>query len=147
MSDTFGFTFNEIARLLRRSFDSRARAIGITRAQWHTLFVLSRHEGVNQGGLADLMEIEPITACRMIDRLEEAALVERRRDPDDRRAWRIYLTEQARPLLDRLRIIASDVIEDALAGISPEDREQLHDSLAKVRANLSTGETKETVDD
>ncbi len=81
MTETLGFAVTELSRLIRRGFDEHARAIGVTRAQWHTLFMLSRNEGINQGGLADLLEVEPITACRMIDRLEEAGLVERRPDP------------------------------------------------------------------
>ena len=80
--------------------------------------MLSRNEGINQGGLAELLEVEPITLCRMIDRLEEAGLVERRRDPGDRRAWQIYLTEQAGPVLEKVRAIADDLFESALDGIS-----------------------------
>jgi DNA-binding MarR family transcriptional regulator len=92
MSDSLGFLISDVSRLMRRRFDERARLIGVTRAQWRTLTTLSRHEGINQGGMADLLEVEPITLCRMIDRLEEANLVERRRDPGDRRAWLIFLT-------------------------------------------------------
>ena len=73
--------------------------------------VLSRNEGINQGGLAELLEVEPITLCRMVDRLEEAGLVERRRDPADRRAWQLFLTDKSRPLLDELRAIADELID------------------------------------
>ncbi|QIG80047.1 MarR family winged helix-turn-helix transcriptional regulator [Stakelama tenebrarum] len=141
MSDALGFTLKEISRLLRRRFDARARAIGVTRAQWHTLFVLSRNEGTSQGGLAEQMEVEPITACRMIDRLEEAGLVERRRDPADRRVRRIYLTNSARPLIDRLRVIADDVVESALTDIDQAERDQLDRTLAKIRNNLAPRES------
>ncbi|MCW3837526.1 MarR family winged helix-turn-helix transcriptional regulator [Sphingomonas canadensis] len=136
MTDTFGFTLTELSRLMRRGFDLRARAIGVTRAQWHTLFMLSRNEGINQGGLADLLEVEPITLCRMIDRLEEAGLVERRADPADRRAWRIYLTEASHPLLDKLRGLGVEMNEQALAGLSHGERDQLLALLARVRANV-----------
>ena len=106
--DSTGFLITDVSRLLRRSFDERARQIGVTRAQWRALTALRRHEGINQSGLADLIEVEPITLCRMVDRLEEAGHVERRRDPGDRRAWRIFLTDKSRPLLDRLGTIADD---------------------------------------
>ncbi|WP_447410849.1 MarR family transcriptional regulator, partial [Clostridium perfringens] len=77
--------------------------------------------GINQGGLADLLEVEPITLCRMIDRLEEAGLVERRRDPADRRAWQIFLTERARPLLEELGHLAEAMLDSALQGVSPAE--------------------------
>lgn len=136
MSDNLGFLVADVSRLIRRRFDERARAIGATRAQWRTLVVLSRNEGINQGGLAELLEVEPITLCRMIDRLEEAGLVERRRDPGDRRAWRIHLTRTAGPVLERVRTIADGLFADALAGIDRTDRDRLFAALERMRENL-----------
>src|SRR3546814_5681847 len=78
----------------------RTRVIGITGAQWRLLFTVSRNEGQNQGATAELLEVEPITLCRMIDRMEDAGMVERRPDPNDRRAWRLYLTDKSRPLIE-----------------------------------------------
>ena len=137
MSDSIGFVLSDAARLLRRRFDERARAIGVTRAQWRTLTVLSRNEGATQGALADLLEVEPITLCRMIDRLEEAGHVERRRAPADRRAWNIYLTDRSRPLLDQLRVLGEAVFETALAGLDAPGRAALEAALQRIRANLS----------
>jgi len=138
MSDSLGFLISDVSRLMRRRFDERARLIGVTRAQWRTLTTLSRNEGINQGGLADLLEVEPITLCRMIDRLEEAGLVERRRDPADRRAWLIFLTTKARPLLAQLRGLADGMIEDALQGLDDERRAALMGMLGVIRTNLNT---------
>ena len=138
MSDTLGFLISDVSRLMRRRFDERARQIGVTRAQWRTLTMLNRHEGINQGGLADLLEVEPITLCRMIDRLEEAGLVERRRDPADRRAWLIFLTAKAHPLLKQLRSLADGMIENALSGLSQAKRTELTETLGVIRANLNT---------
>ena len=101
MSDSLGFLISDVSRLMRRRFDERARQLGATRAQWRTLTMLSRNEGLNQGALADLLEVEPITLCRMIDRLEESGLVERRRDPADRRAWQLFLTEKSQAVAGR----------------------------------------------
>lgn len=140
MSDTIGFLLSDVARLLRRRFDERARLHGATRAQWKALLMLSRHEGINQGGLADLLEVEPISLCRMVDRLEEAGLVERRRDPADRRAWRIYLTKAATPVLANLRAEADDLTVVALAGLSEAERARLVSSLETIRSNLATPE-------
>jgi DNA-binding MarR family transcriptional regulator len=137
MSEPLGLLIADVSRLMRRRFDDRARVIGLTRAQWRTLVVLSRNEGSNQGKLADLLDVEPITLCRMVDRLEEAGHVERRRDPADRRAWLIYLTEAARPLLDDIRVIADGLFEDALTGLDAAAREQLYGALSVIRTNLS----------
>src|SRR3954469_10310566 len=105
MDDNIGLALKEVTQLMRRRFDERARAKGATRAQWLALKMISHSEGINQGRLADFLEVEPITACRMIDRLEEAGMVERRRDPSDRRAWQLFLTEKSRPVIDDLRIV------------------------------------------
>lgn len=136
MTDSLGFLLADVSRLIRKRFDARARLVGATRAQWKTLVTLARHEGINQGGLADLLEVEPITLCRMIDRLEEAGLVERRRDPTDRRAWRIFLTEQAGPVLTQLRTMADELFEDVLAGITDPDRALVFTALERMRENL-----------
>ena len=136
MSD-LPFLLGDVSRLIRRRFDERARLIGVTRPQWRLLVTLSRGEGVNQGALADQLEVEPITLCRMVDRLEEAGLVERRRDPADRRAWQLYLSDKSRPLLDRLRAIADEVFGQALGEITVAEHDAMHDTLARMRANLA----------
>jgi DNA-binding MarR family transcriptional regulator len=143
MADTLGFLIGDISRLMRRAFDERARTIGVTRPQWRVLTMLSRHEGANQGRLADLLDVEAITLCRMIDRLEEAGLVERRADPSDRRAWRIYLTVKARPILDELRSLADGLIEEVLDGLTGPDRDALTNMLERIRSNLADLEGKE----
>ena len=140
MPDSLGFLLNDIARLMRKRFDIRARRIGVTRAQWHTLSILKRNEGCNQGMLADLLEVEPITVGRMIDRLEDAGLVERRRDPADRRVWRIHLTEKAQPVLIELRGIADTMIDEVMEGVDPEDRVRMHTALKALRTNLLADE-------
>ena len=137
MSDSLGFLVNDVSRLMRKRFDERARLIGVTRAQWRTLFVVSRNEGANQGVLADILEVEPITLCRMIDRLEESDLLERRRDPSDRRAWQIFITEKARPLIDQLLVIGEDMVEHALDGMSDATRTELFGALELIQSNLN----------
>ena len=135
--ENLGSMLADTSRLLRRSFDVRARDIGVTRAQWQVLTTLLRHEGVNQGGLADLLDVDPITVCRMVDRLQDATLVERRADPADRRSWRLFLTPRAHDLLAQLRPLADALIEEALAGIDLDDRDRLRDLLDRIRDNLS----------
>jgi DNA-binding MarR family transcriptional regulator len=137
MEDNIGTMVAQVARLMRRSFDERARKIGVTRPQWQVLSLLIRHEGINQGGLADILEVEPITLGRMIDRLQEAELVERRPDPADRRAWRLFNTAKGTALFDQLIPYANETFEIALDGIAEDDRAKLMDMLMKIRANLT----------
>lgn len=143
MTDSLGFLISDVSRLLRKRFDERARLIGVTRQQWRTLSVLKRHEGSNQGMLAELLEVEPITLGRMIDRLEEAGWVERRRDPGDRRVWRIHLTDAAQPILLQLKGIADSLFVDAAEGISAEDQAKLHALLERLRDNLNPDQSNE----
>ena len=135
--EMFGFEVAETAQTMRRAFDRRAAVLGVTRAQWRVLVRLALKNGVRQVELADSLDIEPITLCRMIDRLEEAGLVERRRDEVDRRAWNLYLTEKARPLIAELHALGELLHADALDGISEADRKIAKDVLARVRANLA----------
>lgn len=143
MTDSLGFLISDVSRLLRKRFDERARLIGVTRQQWRTLSVLKRNEGSNQGMLAELLEVEPITLGRMIDRLEEAGWVERRRDPGDRRMWRIHLTDAAQPILLQLKGIADSLFVDAADGISPDDQAKLHALLEQLRDNLNPDQSNE----
>lgn len=135
---SFGFLLYDAARLLRRDFDRRARSLGLTRAQWSVLAHLKRNEGSKQAAVADTLELEPITLVRLLDRLEAAGWVERRADPNDRRARRLFLTEKARPVLEQLMALAAETRAVALAGFSEAEREVLIEALIKVRANLSS---------
>jgi DNA-binding MarR family transcriptional regulator len=137
MDENIGTLLSQVARLMRRAFDERARTIGVTRPQWQVLVLLGHHEGINQGGLAEILEVEPITLGRMIDRLQDVELVERKPDPSDRRAWRLYLTDKAHVLLDNLKPLADEMFESMLEGISSGTRQELTAGLLRMRANLS----------
>ncbi|PZQ23012.1 MAG: MarR family transcriptional regulator [Sphingopyxis macrogoltabida] len=140
MSETLGFLLGDTARMFRRAFNARTRDSGITAVQSRVLTYVLRQPGIRQGPLAELIEVEPITLSRLIDRLEEAGLVERRADPTDRRAWRLHLTAAAEPLLDGLRRTAQDVIDEATEGMTDAERDQLSQLVERVRANLSRRE-------
>src|SRR6476660_2497790 len=130
--ETFPFEIAETAHMLRKAFDRLASGLGVTRAQWKVLFRLDRMPGLRQVELADMLEIEPITLCRIVDRLEEAGLVERLRDPSDRRAWRLQVTAQAQPLIEKLKAIGAQLVEEAFAGIDPGEIEMARDVLARI---------------
>src|SRR6478672_6532966 len=135
--ETLPFEIGETAHALRKAYDRRAVGLGVTRAQWKVLFRLTRQPGLRQIELADMLDIEPITLSRIVDRLEEAGLVERVADPADRRAWRLHVTAKAQPLIEKLRAIADQMISEAFAGIDPEEIEITRLVLARVRENAS----------
>jgi MarR family transcriptional regulator, transcriptional regulator for hemolysin len=126
----------ETAHALRKAFGRRAASIGVTGAQWKVLFKLTLKPGLRQTDLADLLDIEPITLTRIIDRLQEAGLVERTPDPTDRRAWRLHVTEKAQPVVGKLRAIADEMTAEAFAGINPQDIEVMRHVLARVRERV-----------
>lgn len=134
--ETLPFEIGETAHALRKAFDRHAVGLGVTRAQWKVLFRLARQPGLRQIELADMLEIEPITLSRIVDRLEEARLVERRPDPSDRRAWRLHVTALAQPLIAKLRGIADEMIGEAFDGIDPKDVEITRRVLARARENV-----------
>jgi DNA-binding MarR family transcriptional regulator len=133
--ETLPFEIGETAHALRKAFDRLAVGLGVTRAQWKVLFKLTRKPGLRQVELADLLELEPITLCRIVDRLEEAGLVDRVRDPEDRRAWRLHVTAQAQPLIDKLQDIGTVLVDQAFSGIDPKDIEITRRVLAQAREN------------
>jgi MarR family transcriptional regulator, transcriptional regulator for hemolysin len=138
--ETLPFEIGETAHALRKAFDRRAVGLGVTRAQWKVLFRLTRHPGMRQIELADMLDIEPITLSRIIDRLEEAGHVERVADPADRRAWRLHVTARAQPLIAKLGALADEMIAEAFAGIDPKDIEITRTVLGRVRVNASGAE-------
>lgn len=133
---TVGLGLYDVARMLRRDFDRRARAQGLTRARWQVLWHLARNEGTHQAALAELMDVAPISLTRQLDRLEEEGLVERRVDPDDRRRFRLYLTESAQPALESLHRLAGQTRRRALARLDQEDIRSLRRMLNVMRENL-----------
>lgn len=133
---SLGALVNDVARLIRKRFDQRAKDLGLTPAQYYLLGKLSRNEGINQVGLADILEVEPITLARLVDRMEAGGWIERRADPSDRRARRLFLTPKSHPVLARMRVIAVAVYEEALDGLDDEERERLLDALLLARQNL-----------
>ncbi len=131
-----GFLLHDVARLLRKRIEQRMRPLGLTRAQWSVLAHLSRNEGIKQNALAAIMEVEPITLARILDRLQAAGYIERRPHPEDRRAWLPHLTPKARPVLEQLFAFGAATREAAMDGFSPEERELLVDLLLRMKLNL-----------
>ena len=130
------FNISDVARLLRTYADQRAREFGMTRAQWAVLSRVERSEGLKQCELAEVLDLQPITLTRLIDRLCDGGLIERRSDPDDRRAKRLYLTPAARPVLDGLTRLGKDMMATVLAGIEPTAIDQLLAHLLTLKTNL-----------
>src|SRR6266850_3904448 len=133
---TLGFLLHDVARLLRRRFEQNARGPGLTRSQWQVLAYLALNEGINQSGLADLLEIEPITLGLIVDKLKILGLIERRPDPSDRRVWLLHLTPAAHPKLTLLHSLGVVTRGEALVGVSSADIEHLLKTLQALKANL-----------
>lgn len=133
---TLGFLLHDVARLLRKRFEQNARDLGLTRAQWQVLAHLARNEGIHQGGLADILELEPISLGRILDRLQAAGLAERRPHPKDRRVWLLFLRPKAHPVLEKMRTIGAETRAEALAGVPEAEREQLIHILTTMKENL-----------
>lgn len=133
---TLGFLLHDVARLLRTRFEQNARGLRLTRSQWQVLAQLARNEGIHQGALAALLEIEPITLTRILDKLEALGLVERRPHARDRRVWQLHLTPKAGPLLEDMKQIGAVTREEALQGISKADRVRLIRILTDMKSNL-----------
>jgi len=134
---TLGFLLHDVARLLRKRFEQRARCLGLTRSQWQTLAYLRSNEGIHQGGLAEILEIEPITLVRILDKLADRGLIERRQHPTDRRIWLLYVREEAHPLLAEMRELGDLTRGEAFDGIPSEQRDQLFGILTAMKTNLA----------
>ena len=130
------FNISDVARLLRTYVDQRAREYGMTRAQWAALARVERSEGLKQSELAEMLDLQPITLTRLIDRMCEAGLIERRPDPDDRRAKRLYLTPAAQPVLEAMSRLGWTIMATVLEGIEPAALEQFAAHLVLIKSNL-----------
>jgi DNA-binding MarR family transcriptional regulator len=132
-----GFLVSEVSRLTREQFNLVAHQIGLTLAQARAMAYLARNEGMSQVELSTLLEVQPITLLRQIDRLEAAGLVERRPHPTDRRAQQLFLTVRSRSTLDKIWALGREIQERAFTGMDERERERLIESLQKVKRNLS----------
>ena len=147
LSREFGFTINDVARMLRTYADYKAAQFGITRAQWAVLVRLDRFEGLKQSELAEMLDLQPITLTRLLDRLCNSGLNERRSDPNDRRAKRLFLTPAARPLIERLSDLGEELMATTLAGVDRESVERMVGQLAIVKENLRQAIQQRSADD
>ncbi len=128
---------NDVGRMLRTEGDRRARAQGMSRAQWVMLLRLERQPGLSQKELAELLEVEPITVARLVDRLEARGLIERRADPADRRVWRLHLLPAAQGVLEELAGEREAMTRMLTARLAPETVEIVTEALLAMRCTLS----------
>ena len=122
-----------LARLIRVEADKRARAHGMTRAQWVILLNVDSRPGMLQKELAEVLEVEPISVARLVDRLEARGMIERRGDPMDRRCWRLHLMEAARPLLGEVNAQLDDLAQTICGGVEPETKKIIAGTLEQMR--------------
>ena len=139
--DKLGFLIHDSARLLRKRFETRGSAYGLSAAQWRLLVRLVKEEGVAQARLAELLEIEPISVSRLLDRMEEGGWIERRQDAGDRRVRMIFPTDKSRDAFAAIKGVAGEVYDLALAGLSADEKRALVKGLNTIITNLADGET------
>jgi len=132
----FAFTIMDVARLLKTYADQRARQFGISRAQWAVLIRIERTEGLKQSELAEMLDLQPISLTRLLDRLADNGLIERRADPNDRRANRLYLKPAAKPVLEQLAALGTSLMETVLQGLDERAVERTLKELGLVKDNL-----------
>ena len=136
LSRNFGFILHDVSRLLRTTFDRRVKALGFTRSQWWVLTHLFRNDGVTQSELADILEVKKATLGRLLDRMEQKGWIRREGHAGDRRAKRVFLTEEVEPAIKTMRAAAAEVRRDALSRLSASQQEQFVDALLAIKANL-----------
>ncbi len=130
------FLLHDLARLLRVDANRRAAAYGMTRTQWVILFWVDRQPGLSQKELAELLEVEPITVARLIDRLAERGMVQRRDDPADRRIWRLHICPPALPVLQHMRTERDDMLRMATADLDPATVRTIRKGLLLMKSNV-----------
>lgn len=139
-TDRLGFLLHDAARLMRKRFEARASSYGLSAAQWRLLVRLVKDEGVAQARLAELLEIEPISVSRLLDRMEEGGWVERRQDANDRRVRMVFPTVRSREAFAEVKSMAGEVYEEALAGLPADIRRATIAGLNAIVNNLSDAE-------
>lgn len=139
--ERLGFLIHDVQRLMRKRFEARASGLGLSSAQWRLLVRVAKEDGVAQARLAELLEIEPISVSRLVDRMEEGGWIERRPDAADRRVRMIFLTPKASEAYAVIKSIAGEVYEESLVGVKPEDRRVLIEGLEAMVRNLNDDET------
>jgi MarR family transcriptional regulator for hemolysin len=138
----FGFLVKDVYRLYAKHFERHASEIGLTLSQCKVLGHLSRNEGISQARLAELTDTDPMTLVRTLDRMQQDEWIERRPDPEDRRAHRLYLRDTAKPIMNRMWKLADQARQEALSALSPTEREQLVALLERVQGALLQLESK-----
>lgn len=132
----FLFALADLQRSVRAYADQRASRHGITRSQWAVLVKIHRQEGLQQAELAKLLDIQPITLTRLVDRLCASGFVERRADENDRRANKLYLLPAARPLMVKLKSLRDEINQTALSHMTPEEADRFVAQLETIKANV-----------
>lgn len=137
LQDSLGKLLHDATRLMRKRFEERAAAHGLSSAQWRLMFAVARDGAINQARLSERLEIEPISVSRLVDRMEEAGWVRREPDPSDRRGKLVVPTGRTLAIFDEVRAVANAVYDEALAGVDPEARNIFMTTLIRVVDNLS----------
>ncbi len=144
---SLGFLMHDVSRLMRRNFNRRAQEMGLTITQGRVIIHLERNEGLSQVELASVLEVQPITLTRLIDRMEDSQWVERRPHPSDRRAVQLFLTDKIQPMLADIKAMLRQTLEETISGIAEGRQHQFLETLGQMKQTLLDTENREDASD
>lgn len=133
-----GYLIHDVSRLRRKAFDEIVKPLGVTRAQWWIIAHLARHDGMVQTQLAQMLDVGKASLGALLDRLEATEFIERRPEPTDRRAKRVFLTKNSQQLLEKLVAAEAAFNATILANLTDKDRSELVRLLSTIKEALST---------
>lgn len=136
--ENVGFLLADVTRLMRKGFDRRVRALGLSRPQWRVLLYVLQNEGLSQSALAKRLDMERAPLGQLVHTLIGARLVRRERSDTDQREQLIFADEGAHAVLPALTEAAEWLRELSIAGISQEDQALFRQALERMRSNLSS---------
>ena len=131
------FLIHDVSRMRRSAYDQFMKPLGVTRAQWWVLAYLSRHDGMMQTQLADVLEVGKASLGDVIESLERRGWVERRPDPTDKRAKRVYLAKAAQTLIKRMTLMENEFNSQIMAELTPDERATMIRGLQSVKRAIS----------
>lgn len=144
--DNWGYLLSDCSRRLRRLFDERMRSLGMTGPQARLLVILETREGASQSYYANELDVEPITLCRMVDRMEEADLIERRPDPADRRARLVFRTRRAKQIETQIKAEIETLLDEVAQDLDSAERRTLGGLLSRISDGVARLDQRQPAD-
>jgi DNA-binding MarR family transcriptional regulator len=127
---------HDVANRLKVLIDNKVQPYKLTRIKWLTLSILEKNNGISQSELASQLGVDGSAIARLVRRMEDRNLIYRQGDEIDRRIVRVYIKDEARPVLQDLKSISDDVGKEALKGLTSKEQEEFLNALLLIKKNL-----------